>query len=578
MKGNFENSLKLARFILRRERIISTVWIALLVLVVVGLVPLMNNDNVMDADSRAAVAGMMEAPSMVSMMGPAYVLVAPESFGALYTNLMMLLTALTVGIMNIFLVVRHTRADEEQGRYEVVRSLPTGRLANLNATMLSAVVVNIILSIVMGLGMYALGDAGMDFNGSMLWGASLGAAGLVFAAIAALFSQLSFSSGGAKGYSFALLAIIYFLRAPGDMDIRVVNGEVITGSAEFLSLISPLGLVLRTRAYCGDFWWPVWALTGAAVILSAAAYYFNAIRDIDQGIIPARAGRVHGSFLMKSPHGLAFKILRASLIGWVIGMFALGAAYGTVLEEIDEFIAHNDVWQSLMIGPTGIEVMNEAGFTSEQIVEVLRSEVAKAGYTLPQLFMSAITSIMGIFAFVPLLVFLLRAKKEEEAIRTELILATPVSRYRYLAGYTVIAFAMAVVIQLILAYGLYAVGTSVMSNPEDLTLAFLLEANMVFIPALWAMLGLTVLLIGLKPKFTGIIWGYFALAFILMFFGSMGIFPDWLAYLTPMGFVPRLPMDEINFLTLGLLTLAAAVLTAAGMYFYTKRDINAITH
>jgi hypothetical protein len=34
-------------------------------------------------------------------------------------------------------------------------------------------------------------------------------------------------------------------------------------------------------------------------------------------------------------------------------------------------------------------------------------------------------------------------------------------------------------------------------------------------------------------------------------------------------------MDEINFLVLGLLTAAAAAFTAAGLYSYSKRDINA---
>ncbi len=43
---------------------------------------------------------------------------------------MLLLTAMAVGIMSILLVTRHTRADEEDGRIEMIRSLPAGRLAN----------------------------------------------------------------------------------------------------------------------------------------------------------------------------------------------------------------------------------------------------------------------------------------------------------------------------------------------------------------------------------------------------------------------------------------------------------------
>jgi len=575
MRGNFENSLSLTRFMLRRERVTSSVWIAGLVFCIVGLVPGMR--EALDADSQTALFAMVENPALVSMMGPAYALVN-ESFGALYTTLMLLLSALTVGLMNIFLVIRHTRADEEKWRYEVVRSLPVGRLANLNATLMTAVVVNVILSILIGLGMYAFGDESMSFNGSMLWGAALGVTGLVFAAIAALFSQLCSSSRSAIGYSFGALMIIYLLRAPGDMDMRFIGGQVITGDMEILSLISPLGLVCRVQAYAGDFWWPIFAMIGVAVVIATLAFYLNSIRDIDQGLIPARRGRAEGSALMRSPGGLAFKLLRTAIIIWIIGMFSLGAAYGTVAGEIDQFMASNDMWQQLMIGPTGIEVMTEAGFTPEQILEVIKTEVSKLGYTLTELFMSAITNIMGVFTIVPLFLFILRVKNEEKDIRSELVLATPVCRYKYLAGYAVIAFASAIVIQFFLAVGLHAVAMSVLPNPDELPLSFLLAANMVYLPAQWIMLGIAILLIGLAPKATGVLWGYFTFALFFMFFGRINLFPDWLQNFTPFGYIPQLPVDEINYLTLGLLTAVAAVLTAAGFYFYGKRDINAVTH
>jgi len=575
MTGNFENSLSLTKFMLRRERIISSAWIGCLVFCIVGLVPGMR--VALDADSQTALFAMVENPSLVSMMGPAYALVN-ETFGALYTTLMLLLSAFTVGLMNIFLVIRHTRADEEKWRYEVVRSLPVGRLANLNATMLTAVIINVVLAVLISLGMYAFGDESMSFNGSMLWGAALGVTGLVSAAIAALFSQLCSNSRSAVGYSFGVLMFLYLLRAPGDMDMKFIGGEVITGDMEIISLISPLGLVLRVQAYAGDIWWPIFAVLAVALVITALAFYFNSIRDIDQGLIPARRGRASGSVLMRSPFGLSFKLLRTAVIVWIIGMFTLGAAYGTVVGEIDQFMASNDMWQQLMIGPVGIELMTEAGFTPEQILEVIKEAVSNLGYTLSELFMSAIVNIMGVFALVPLFLFILRAKSEEKDIRAELVLATPVSRYKYLAGFTVIAFTSAVVIQIILAVGLHSVAMTVLPDPDELPLSFLLTANMVYLPALWVMLGIAILLIGLAPKATGVLWGYFTFSLFFMFFGRMNIFPEWMQKLTPFGFIPQLPMDEINYLTLGLLTAVAAVLTVAGFNFYGKRDINAVTH
>ena len=574
MKGKFENTMSLTRFMLRRERIISSVWIASIVFMVVGLVPGMR--ETLDADSQEALFAMIENPSLVSMMGPAYTLVK-ESFGGLYTTMMLLLSAFTVGLMNIFLVIRHTRTDEEKWRYEVVRSLPVGRLANLNATLILAVIVNTILAVVVGFGMYLLGDESMSFNGSMIWGACLGVTGLVSAAIAALLSQLLSSSRSALGYSFAVLGLLYLLRAPGDMEIKVISGEVITGNMEILALISPLGLILRTQPYVADYWWPVFIIFGTAIIITIAAFCFNSIRDIDQGILPAKRGRAEGSSLMRSPFGLSFKLLKTAIIVWIAGMFTLGAAYGTVAGEVDQFMASNDLWQQLMIGPVGIEVMRDAGYTAEQILEVIREAVAQEGYTLTELYMSTITNIMGVFTLVPLFIFMLRARAEEKDIRAELILATPVSRLKYLAGYTVIAFSSAIVIQIILAVGLYSVGISVLANPDELSLQFLLTANLIYVPAQWIMLGIVVLLIGVLPKATGAAWGYFTLSLFLIFFGRMNIFPQWLQKLTPFGYVPQLPMDEINYLILIILTLIGAALTTAGFIFYRRRDINAIT-
>ena len=565
MKGNFDNSLKLTKFLLRRERVISSVWILVLTVVVVGLVVGMY-EAIPYAD-RDALISMFENPALVAMMGPNYATLA-DGFGAMYTTLMLLWTALTVGLMNIFLIVRNTRADEEKGRFEVLRSLPVGRLANLNAAFITALIVNVILALVVGLGMFAVGDVSMDLSGSLLWGAALGAIGLVFAAFAGLFSQLSSNSRGAMGYSFAALGFFYLLRAPGDM-----NPDL-----EILSRISPLGLVLRTQAYAGNYWWPILILIVVAVVVAAVAYRLNYLRDIEQGIIPARPGRADGSILMRTPTGFTFRLLKVSLIIWFLSMFSFAGSYGTVLGEVDEFIANNEMYQQLMLGPAGVEFVTEAGLSSDEIVDILRAAVAAEGFTLPELFASTINNIMAIFALVPVLLFILKVKSEEKDTRAELVLATPVCRYKYIGGYAAIAFIFAIIIPIAYALGIFLVGQPMMANPEDLTLGFLLQSNLLYIPASWFMIGLTIFLIGLKPKAVGLIWGYFAFSFLIMFFGRMEIFPAWTEYLSPFGWIPLLPMDEVTVLPLVVLTTIAVVLTGFGFYFYRNRDINAITH
>jgi len=567
--SNFGNTTMLTRFLLRRERLSSTLWVLIFAGVVVLLVPALY--YAMPPAERFAILDALEMPVMISMIGPAFA-AHTDSFGALYTNFMMAFSALTAGVMNIFLIIRLTRADEERGRYEVLRSLPIGRLSALAAALLTAVVANIALAIVTGLGMFGFGamlgfgSSGICLNGSMLWGATLGATGLIFAAIAALFAQLTASARAATGYSFMALGAFYLLRAAGDM-----NPDM-----EILSLISPLGLNLRTQALIENYWWPIWLLLAATAVIAAVSLRLNAARDIDQGIIPSRPGRSYGSSLMKTSGGLNFKILRGSMIAWLVCFVVLAATYGTVLGGLDEFIASNEMYQQLILGPFAIEFLE--GLTIDETVAAMRAAVASAGFSVPQLFSAMISLLTGIFVTVPAVLFLLKAKSEEGDGRTELTLAAAVSRRRYLAGFAAIAFIMVVLIQFASALGMYAAAAATLDYIGEFPLSFALASTMIYVPAIWVKLSAAILLIGFAPKVAGVIWAYFAYTFIAMFFGrGFGVFPDWVIYLSPYAFVTQLPLaagQSVNIVPLIAKVGIAVVLTALGLWFYSKRDIN----
>ncbi|MDR2736059.1 MAG: ABC transporter permease [Gracilibacteraceae bacterium] len=536
MRGNFDNTGRLVRLILRRERIMSVIWLAMLLLFSVGLAPGLG--IMFDEEARSALIDMVENPAMVAMVGPVYG-VDNYTAGAMYANMMLLWVVISVAVMNIFLVVRHTRGDEERGRTEVVRSLPTGRLSNLNATMITAVLVNTALALLTGLGIGVMRIDSMDFVGSMLYGVALGASGLVFAAIAALFSQLSSSSRGATGLSIGALFVFYIMRAAGDMN------------SEALSLASPLGLVARGQIYVENHWWPIIILLLEAAVIMAVAYALNAIRDMDQGFIHARPGRKKASNFLQSPFGLTFRLLRNVLLAWIIAIFVLGASYGSILGDIDNFVANSDFY-AMMIG-------------------------ANLEFTTAQMFGSMVISIMALITVIAVLMVTLRLRGEEKDGRAEHVLSRVVSRMKYMSGYVVLALAASVLAQLATALGIYLSALAVLPDPGDLSLGYLLKANMVFLPALWVMMGVTVFLIGILPKATPVIWGYYGFTFFAVFIGRIpDLLPAWVPKTTPFGYIPQLPVDSINYGTLAVLTGIAAVLTVAGFVFYRKRDMAAI--
>ena len=102
------------------------------------------------------------------------------------------------------------------------------------------ILTDFVLAVLTGIGLTALDSQSYSLQSSFLYGAIIGVIGLIFAAIAAVFAQLSPSSRGTTGYSFAILILSYIVRAIGD------------AGNETVSLLSPLGLILRANVFAGN--------------------------------------------------------------------------------------------------------------------------------------------------------------------------------------------------------------------------------------------------------------------------------------------------------------------------------------
>ena len=531
LSKRYENTSVLARFILRRESIRTPVWIISILSFTIMMALLIPGLYTQGAD-REIMAETMKNPAVTVMLGPGYGL---ENYtdGAMMSHFMLLFTAVAVGIMSILYAVRHTREDEETGRTEIIRSLPVGHLSNLTAAFIVAVIINIIIFLTVGFGLYYTGNESMDFNGSMLYGAVLGATGILFTGLTCLFAQLSSNTRTVMGYSFGFLILAYFIRGIGDIENEV------------LSLISPLGLSLRAQVYVNNYWWPVLITLGVSIICFGIAMYLNSIRDLESGFISAKPGRVRASRLLVSPLGLALRLQKTTIIAWTIGMFILGAAYGSVLGDLEGFLTSSDAIQQMI-----------------PVVE---------GFNLTERFMTMLMIILSILGTIPVLMYVLKLRSEEKNQRTEQLHATAVSRSNIIFSYTLIGLVGAIIIQFVSIIGLWSSAIFVMDDP--ISLKTLLKAGFAHLPALWIMIGLTVILIGWAPRLTGIAWLYLGYSFFVVYLGEMLKLPDWMARLTPFGHTPQIPVEEVEPLTIIVLTLIALVLIAIGFIGYNRRDI-----
>lgn len=521
---------RISRFIIRRERVISTVWIlclagsaVLFAALYPGLLP--------TKEEMLIMAQTMNTPAMIAMMGPVY------GLDALTTAIVMsqeclLWFIVAAGVMNIFFINRYTRGDEELGRLEMFRSLPVGRLTNAVSALACAFVLNLTITCLTAAGLMALNIDGTTAAGAFAYGAAIGAGGFLFAGLTLLTAQMFSTSRGALGVSFAALGLFYAARASGDM------------ADNALSYLSPLGLSLRVYAFYENNFWPVAVLLAETVLLTVVALALCTKRDMGEGIIPARSGKKEASRFLKSPLGLAWRLMRNTLIAWSVTALVLGAMYASVIGELDTFVNSNDMIKKML-------------------------EAAGAGNSMIDSFVAMIFSIMALLAAVPVINAAMKIQSEEKRGRMEQVYARSVSRIKMFGGYIFIALIQSVVFMLLLSLGLYGAGMS----SGLLELDALLKAGLVYLPALWTVIGLSVFLVGWVPKLTPLIWVLFAYSFLMAYFGRLLDLPEWCAKITPFGHVPSLPVQELTIWPLIILTVLGAALTVLGLAGYRKRDI-----
>ncbi|PYF02478.1 ABC-2 type transport system permease protein [Ureibacillus chungkukjangi] len=526
----FKGTGLLSLLILRRDRYRIPLW-----LIGIGfftfVVPIAFTSLYNTQEQRDVMAQTMENPAMIAMVGTHDL--SNYTLGVMTAHQMLLMTAVVVGLMSILLVTRHTREDEENGRVELIRSLPVGRLSNLNATLFVYTGVYIALALLIGFGLFALNIESMNLEGSLLFGAVLGATGLFFAGVTAFFAQACESSRGTIGFSIAILLIAYIVRGIGDV------------SNETLSWISPLGWISKAEVYGSNNWWPIVLMVGASLILFIIANYLNTRRDLESGLLPAKPGRKHASGLLQSPFGLGLRLQRTGIISWAVGMFLIGVSYGSVLGDLDSFFEGNDLMQQML--------------------------ASAQGYTITEQFMSMIMMISAIISAIPAVMSMNKLYGEEKKGRIEHLLVRAVSRIKLMGSFLVISVLNGFVMLSFAAIGMWAASVSVLDEP--LAFSTVYGMGLVYYPALLVIISIAILLIGFQPKFTGFIWLYVLYTFIVLYMGGLFQLSEVYGNLSPFGHIPKLPIEEMSWTPIIILTAIATVITVIGFIGYKRRDL-----
>jgi ABC-2 type transport system permease protein len=529
----FTGTGTLIRFILRRDRIRIPIWVVAIVFSVVGTA-LVLPDTFPTAADRQSRAELVDNPALSLILGPGYGL-EDYTFGAMMSNEMLGITTIAVALMSIFMVVRHTRAEEEAGRIELVRSSVVGRYAGMTAALVVVTAVNIVIGSLVAIGLTSsLEELGL--GGSLLFGVSLVATGVLFAAIAAVSAQVNEFARAASGLAGAVLAVTYVLRGLGDI------------LDNFLSWLSPFGWALQTAPYVLDRWWPLALSLGLTALLVTLAYLFSDRRDVAAGMARPRPGPASASDRLTRPVGMVLRLQRGTLIGWAVGITVFAVAIGSIVSDITESYAENPVVQ---------DYLRALGLDQAVLTDSI---------------LSMYISFFALFASIYTVSTVTRLRREETSQRAENVLATAVSRRRWAAESLVFGIVTSTVI--LLAAGL---GTGIMyafdSNDVGNVLP-VVEASLAYAPVLWLAAGIALAVFGLMPRFMVLAWAVPVHGIFILWFGPLLGLPDWIYDTSPFEQVPRLPAAEFDLTPLLVMTAIAAAFMVAGLFGIRRRDLD----
>lgn len=524
----------LVRFILRRDRIRVPVWIAALTLSTVSVATSFPGlyQNAGERQARAAV--IHENPAGIAFTGPGYGL-DDYTFGAMMSNEMLGFLAVFAALMSVLLVVRHTRTEEETGRFELVRAAVVGRHAHLAAALAVACGANVVLGLLVALALGGSGVESLTWAGSIAFGAALASVGVVFAGIAAVTVQLTEHARTAAGMAGAVIGVAFALRAVGDIG----NGVA--------SWFSPIGWAQATRAYVDERWWPLGLAVAVTAALVLAALMLGTRRDAGAGMIAQRPGPAGASALLGQPAGLALRLQRGTLIAWTAALFAFGAVYGSLISAVQDFLTENARIRSAL--------------------------TASGGTSLVDSFLAMIVGMLATVCAIYAVQAISRLRGEEGAGRVEALWGTALSRTRWVAGHLMVACVGSILVMGLAGLGLG--GSAALSGDDPGLLPTVLGAALAYVPAVWLTVGVAVALAGALPRLVALAWVVPVYGLVVGMFGELLQLPDWTINLSPFEYVPQLPGAEMTWTPLAVLTVVAAALVAIGLVGYRRRDLRA---
>ncbi|TAJ49146.1 MAG: hypothetical protein EPO52_04955 [Herbiconiux sp.] len=464
--------------------------------------------------------------------------------------------ALVAAFMSTFLAVRHTRAEEESGRAELVGATPAGRSTPLAATAAYGALAALAMGVSVTLGLVA---GRLPPAGAVVTGAAVAATGIAFLGIGLVCAQIVHSARAANALALAVTGVAFLLRGIGAA-AGTPSADGVSMTAAWPTWLSPLGWGEESAAFSTGTLSPLLLDLALATVAVAIALIAARRRDLGAALLPDRLGRASARGVLSSSFALAWRLQWPSMLAWALGAAVLGVLVGA-LAPLADAVTQRDPSLATTLGS-----LLPAGAAGEGTAHLL---------------LGALFAIIGVLAAGSATQTIIRMRQEEAAGTAELVLSTPLSPLRWLAGYLALG---AISIVLVLAAGATAAligvlgagspgetpgtGSSVATGPE---LGDVGATAVAQLPAAFVYLGVIALVFALVPKATiPLGWGLLGAGLVLGVFGGAVGMPQWLRDISPFQHTPVVVGGQVDW-SGGFWMLAVAALAVVATLITGRR-------
>ena len=223
----------------------------------------------------------------------------------------------------------------------------------------------------------------------------------------------------------------------------------------------------------------------------------------------------------------------------------------------------------VMMGFTA-QTVTDAITSNPQLLQLL-SHLSNGGpadsyFALILAFLGEVFAVYAILATFKL-------RSEESKRHSEMLLTSSVSRNQWVVSNLIFAVLGPALVMIIFSLALGLTYGSSSGNLQE-NLLRILAASLVYLPAVWMLTGITMLLFGILPRLTALSWAALGVFVVVDLLGEFFDASQWILNLSPFTQVPKLFAGDTVGVSLGWIFVLAIALMFIGMLGFRYRDVN----